>query len=467
MSEEKEYVQLAMKEFNPTVVDSSLVEQPDPRSGGVHRMILTLASYADDTPAWSPLPHARDQKLREFIPKENLLTSTIYAAVARIANFRWSIVPADMTKPPPKNTMRAVSRSLTQWSDRGEGWLSLIQKTFLDFYTQDNGAFWELIRQKDRPDSPVIAFSHLDANRCTRTGNTRVPVAYEDINGKVHYLNWWNVHTFEDLPSAQEDAYGVGYSAMTRALLAAQILRDIDIYKREKVSGNFTRAIHFVSGVSQGEIDDGMLWAREQMLNNGLYRYMQPVIIPGLDPSHPVSVETVNLASLPDAFDEDTTLKWYVAQLAAAFGLDYQEIAPLPGGNLGSSQQSDILHQKTQGKGPALAVSKLEDALNNHGYLPNTIRFEIKEHDVRSERDRAEAAFTRTKRVAMQITSGIIDPEGALDLAVLDGDVPEWIADQIKVRGLAQQWYMNRLQQAKPQMSNDQVEGGIDSQEMR
>jgi len=463
----EEYVQLSMKEFNPSVVDSSVVEQPDPRTGGIHRMILAIANYADDIPTWSKVPHSRDQKLREFIPKENLLTSTIYAAVARIANFRWDVVPADMTKAPPKNTMKAVKRSLTQWSDRGEGWLSLVQKTFIDFYTQDNGAFWELIRRDDRPDSPVIAIGHLDANRCTRTGNARVPVIYEDIYGKTHYLNWWNVHTFEDMPSAEEDAYGVGYCALTRALLAAQILRDIDIYKREKVSGNFTRAIHFVSGVSQGEIDDGMLWAREQMLNNGLYRYSQPVIIPGLDPSHPVSVETVNLASLPDAFDEDTTLKWYVAQLAAAFGLDYQEIAPLPGGNLGSSQQSDILHQKTQGKGPALAISKIEDALNNHGYLPNTIRFEIKEHDIYSEKAKADAAFTRTKRCAMQITSGILDPEGALDLAVLDGDVPEWIADQVKARGLAQEWYENRLQQGAPQMSSNQVEGGVDSQEMR
>jgi hypothetical protein len=461
---DKDYVQLGFKGFegNESIVENSVVEEPSSR-GGVHRMILSIAEVADDIPAWSTNPHARDIKLREYLPTEPLLISTVYAAIARVAGFSWLLKPKYPEKEKPKNTLRAVNRMLYKWSDRGEGWINLIQKTFMDLYTQDNGAFWELIRKENTPSAPVISFAHLDSARCQRTGNSKTPIIYTDIQGKDHYLNWWQVHTFEDMPSAKEDAYGVGYSAVTRALLAAQILRDISVYKREKVSGSFHRAIYLVSGPSQQEIDDGIAWSREQMLNLGNYRYSQPVIIPNIDPQHPVNVERIDLASLPDAFDEDSTLKWYVAQLAAAFGLDYQEIAPLPGGNLGSSQQADILHQKTQGKGPALAMAKIEDALNNHGYLPNTIEFGFEEHDLSSDKAKAETSFVRSKNLSMLINSGILDPQGALDLAVDQGDIPEHIANQIMSRGLVDEWYQSRIVKNQAPIEGSNILGGIES----
>lgn len=459
-----DYMQLSLKGFegNNKIVDNSIAIEPEVR-GGVHRMILSIATAADDIPPWSIYPAMRDAKLREYLPTEPLLISTVYAAIARISGFSWYIKPTNPDKPNPKNTIRAVEKTLLRWSDRGQGWISLIEKTFMDLYTQDNGAFWELIRKENRPDSPVISFAHLDAGRCERTGNSKRPVIYTDIYGKETYLNWWQVHTFEDMPAATEEAYGVGYSAVTRALLAAQILRDISIYKREKVSGNFHRAIYLVSGPTQQEIDDGLAWAQEQSLNLGNLRYSQPVIIPNIDPQHPVNVERIDLASLPDAFDEDTTLKWYVAQLAAAFGLDYQELAPLPGGNLGSSQQSDILHQKTQGKGPALAMAKIEDVMNNHGYLPNTVRFGYREHDLRAEKDKAEAAFTRSKTRSMQINSGIIDPQGALELAVESGDIPEHVANNIIARGMVDDWYMSRIVKTGTPIEGNNVIEGIES----
>lgn len=324
--------------------------------------------------------------------------------------------------------------------------------------TQDNGAFWEIIRvDNNNPTSPVINFAHLDSGRCWRTGDPEYPVIYRDFYGREHAMPWWRVETLEEFPSPIEEMYGMQYSAVTRALLAAQILRDISIYKKEKVGGNFTRAIDIIGGVSKSNIDDAVLLAEEQNLNRGLYRFSQPVIIPGVDPTHPLSHVHIDLATLPDSFNEDTTFKWYIAQLALAFGVDYQEFAPLMSGNLGSSGQSEILHLKTRGKGPALIMTMLEDKINSH--LPYNVRFEFKEQDIRSDRERAEARFIRAKERALLVRSGEIDAIAARQLAVESGDIPEWMIPEIESRLSSQP----TEQPSEITFGTDQIVGGIDS----
>lgn len=455
-----------MPYFMPDVLTQSVVKAPSAKAGGgVHPLIMSIAGLADEVPPWSTIPQARDKILRQFWYKEPLLAGVISASVARNASFNWEIIPADPVKPKPKNTMAAVTTML-QMADRGGGWVDYREKVLMDLFTLDNGCFTEVIRREDRPDSPVINLAHLDSARVERTGDPYYPVIYTDFNGVRKTLKWWNVLSQSLYPSPIEEAYGVQYSPMTLALLAAQILRDISTYKREKVSGGNTRAIYFVTGVTQDVIEDAKAWSREQNMNLGLYRYSDPIVIPGLDPTNPVKVDKIDIASLPDNFDEETTFKWYLVQLSNIFGMDYQEFAPLPGGNLGSSQQSVILHQKTQGKGPALIMSKTEHMLNHNGILPSTVKFRFKEHDLRAEIDKANAAFTRSKDRSIQLTSGVIDPQGALDLAVEMDDIPKHIADQIRERGLAEQWYLSRMGE-KPQSSAQQVLSGIQSQQVR
>jgi hypothetical protein len=225
-----------------------------------------------------------------------------------------------------------------------------------------------------------------------------------------------------------------------------------------------------VSGPTQQNIDDGLKLAREQMLNRGLVRYSLPVIIPGLDPSATLSHIHLDLATLPDNFDEDTSFKWYVAQLAAAFGVDYQEIAPLMTGSLGSSQQSEIMHLKTHGKGPALFMGLLEDVIND-GIIPRNVEFRFLEQDLRSESEKAEARFTRSKDRSMRVKSGELDGVAARRIAVADGDLPEWLADEIDKREKNMQAQgqpiQSELEQNRQEFSANQITGGIETQEQK
>lgn len=447
------------KQYDAVAEQRSVVQTPEVQerqSPSAHPIILNVAAASQSITPWGTYPKQRDKELRSFWISESWLASVVYSVTIRNASFAWEVVGADPSKPAPKNTMRAVERLLKK-ANRGKGWKSLIIKTCVDLYTVDNGAFWEIIRKDNRdPRSPVINIAHMDSVRCTRTGDPEYPVIYEDRYGKETALGWWQVRTLEEFPSPVENAFDIQVSAVSRALLAAEIIQSISVYKMEKVSGNFTRAIDAVSGVTQQNIDDALEMAEEQNLNRGLYRFSLPVIIPGVDPTSSLSHIHIDLASLPDNFNEDTSFKWYVAQLAAAFGVDYQEIAPLMTGNLGSSQQSEIMHLKTRGKGPALIMGLFEDIIND-GLIPGNVEFRFLEQDLRSETEKANARFTRAKDRAMRLKSGELDAEAARQLAIEDGDLPRWLADEIDERGVAQN--------TEEEFGAEQIMAGIESRE--
>jgi len=439
-------------EKQKTVVDAPKVAER--QSPSAVPIILTAAAAAQTITPWGINPRTRDKELRAFWKSEPWLASVVYSVSIRNASFAWEIVGSDPSKPLPARTASATERMLKR-SDRGKGWKKLLLKTCVDLYTTDNGTFWEIIRKGSGPTSPVVNIAHLDSGQCYRTGDPKYPVIYTDRYGVERVLAYWQVRTIEELPSPIESAYDLQICAVSRALLAAEIIQSIAVYKQEKVGGTFTRAVDIVSGVSQLNLDDALALAEEQNLNRMLYRFSLPIILPGVDPTATLSHVHIDLASLPDNFDEDATLKWYVAQLAAAFGVDYQEIAPLMTGNLGSSQQSEIMHLKTRGKGPALIMGLIEDILNG-GLVPGNVEFRFLEQDLRSESEKAEAAFTRAKARAMRLRAGEIDQTAARALAVEDGDLQLWLAEAIEARGETAM----TDQESGPQ----QIEGGVDSQ---
>lgn len=456
------------KSFDPVANVQTVVDLPDAKerqTPHAYPIILHVAAASQTITPWGVSPKRRDEELRSFWVGESWLASVVYSVSIRNASFAWEVIGSDPAKLNPKNTIAAVNRMLKH-SNRGKGWKSLIIKTCVDLYTQDNGAFWELIRKQNQPDSPVVNIAHLDAARCLRTGDPEYPVIYTDRFGKERLLRWWEVRTIEEFPSPFESAFDMQVCGVSRCLLAAEIIQSISVYKQEKIGGTFTKAIDIVSGITQNNIDDAISLAQEQVLNKGAYRFSLPVVIPGVDPTATLSHVHIDLASLPDNFDEDTSFKWYVAQLAAAFGVDYQEIAPLMTGNLGSSQQSEIMHLKTRGKGPALIMGLLEDIIND-GLVPSNVEFRFLEQDLRSETEKANARFTRAKERAMRVKSGELDAQAARTIAVKDGDLPEWLAIELDKREQEAGGAFASADGSKSEMSANQVDGGTTSQEER
>lgn len=381
-------------------------------------LTFTLSHTAEMLPEWGPgKTKLRDSELRKFWKTEDTLAGSVNAVVTRNAAFEWYIDG-------PTKTADAVTRMLHRSIANNQvGWIPFIEALSLDLYTTDNGAFIEIIRAENNPSAPVIGLAHLDSLYCFRTGNPNYPVVYTDDKGKRHKMPWYSVIAMSELTSSERVMRGVGFCSVSRVARYAQLLKDVFTYKSEKVSGRFVKTIHFVGGVSKREIEDIQKEDERKADDAGQTRFMLPTIIASLDPEKPVSTASIDIAALPDGFDLDKELKWYITLLSLGFGVDYQDFAPLPGGNLGTSTQSEILHRKSRGKGPAFFMQNLQNIFHYYGVIPPDYEFVFEDKDLASQQEEMQIKKLRVESRAIQIRSGEITPQVAREMAVRDGDL--------------------------------------------
>jgi len=410
----------------------SVTEQPVPQDIGPTAGWLTLAiaSAADGITQWGLNYRLRDTQLRDFWPTESFLAGAIYTVSERNGAYEWRI---EHTNPKVETAVSDMLNSAM--AGDSFGWMPFMEKFSQDLLTQDNGAFIELIRDPvgsfQRERAPVVAINHLDAGRCIRTGNMKYPIIYVDTYGRRHKMPWYSVIPYSDYPSAIETMHGVGYSAVTRSLRLAQILRSILMYKDEKVSGRHIKSLHIVGGVSRTELDDVMNREKEKADNEGRARYIGPALLASLDPEKPVSTATIDLASLPDGFDFDQEMKWYISGLALTFGVDYQDLAPLPGGGIGAGSQAEMLHKKSAITGRAAFMRKITDSLVNYGVLPKGSRMVFTDKNEQEEREKQEIRTKMLEEYSMGIRNRMYPRELAFREAVKRGQYPQWMYDEI------------------------------------
>lgn len=426
-------------QFPKQAIGESAVVQPpvgEVFNGGT--FTLYLATAADNIVEWGRDPARRDDQLRKFWPSEPYLAGAIINVAGRNASLDWEI------KSPSDKLSQAVTDMLhTAIAGDKIGWLDFIKKFSIDLYTTDNGGFIELIRDpgmdanskfKDER-APVIGIAHLDSNRCIRTGNAQVPVVYKDRDEKLHKLKWYEVIPFADFPSPIEKMNGVGYSSVTRALRLAQIMRSLLIYKDEKIGGRNPKDLHIVGGVAQKSIEDALKRTQENASNKGNMRFIENIVLASLDPEKPVSVATVELASLPEGFSFDQDMQWYIAGLALNFGVDYQEFAPLPGGQIGSASQGMLLSRKSSAKGPRNWMDSIVEAFTNYGVMPRNAKMIFNDKNEQEEMERQEIRTGAAEEAAILANSKIFPPEvialslvrrGIYDQEDYDNTPAEW-----------------------------------------
>ena len=457
------------KAVNPTLPQGKLT---DAMRGSVRAFdtarppqisILQIASVADEAPTWPSTE--RDKYLDRFWPKEPFLAGAIFSVAARNASHRWELTgPAEQVE---------WAQQLLVQANFGQGWQDFVMKVTLDLLTQDCGAAIEIIRPArarmpdghwfdaiklpdemtgdytwyaysrengqvgpqhelnfqvvDSPLDLPIGIAHLDIQRVERTGNPAFPAIYTDVKGKQHLMSAHQVVLLSEMPSPREARLGWGYSAVTRALRLAQVIRDMEIYKHEKISGRFARAIH-LTNIDAGVIQDAVDQAEDNADNIGLIRYSQPIVAATLDPNARPGLETIELATMPDGFDEESSLRWYVAGLALDLGVDYGFLAPLPGNRLGTGTQAEAAERQAKGKSSRLFINQMEYTLNWCGVLPRnvTFKFAVPDPYEESERDRAYARRARAR--STQVSSGEITAQVAAQLAADRGDLdPQYL----------------------------------------
>ncbi len=386
-------------------------------------LVISLSSVGDMFPAWGTDFRRRDLELRRFYPTEPILASALFSTIGRNSAFSWALEG-------PEDTVAAVQNILNS-ADFGRGWMQFISKVYTDAMTQDNGGWMEIIRAEDRPDSPTVGIAHLDAARITRTGDIMEPAIYQDLNGHFHRLKWYQVADITDFPSPMSHMRGMQLCAVSRVLRAAQILRSIGVYQNEKISGDDPNAIWLIGGVTSKLITTAVEQHKQRQIEKGFSRWVMPTVIASLDPTATVTSERIDLKTLPDGFSIEENMRWYINQLALGFGADYQDFAPLPGANLGTSTQSLVLHMKSRGKGPALFMQTFEKIMNFHGVIPSTVLFSFDEKDVEEETEEADLLKIEASAYKDLVETGALDDQAIRQLLLDNGRISQETFDRL------------------------------------
>lgn len=387
-------------------------------------MMVSLGQVADEVPQWSIYPQYRDAWLRKFFrASDGALASAVFTMQSKLGSLAYKV---DASGPRAKKHFS----DLLGYSNFGEGFSSLLKQTAVDLYTQDNGWFWELIGagRVDRPlRGPVLQIAHLDSAACWRTFDPEFPVLYVNpYTGEYHKIHESRVVMGSSFPQSDELARGIGYCAVSRALRWAQYARDIIVYKHEKASGRFKRAIGYGSGFTNKQFDQAVQQADEKNDAVGYTRYSEIPFL--LTMKEKPVLDLLNLASLPDGFDSLTEENLWIYCLAFAFGVDAREFWPATASGATKADAS-IQNMKAQGKGFAEDVKSIEHAIN-WKIFPDGTSLEFDNKDDEQDKRVADLHAVHVWNVNTMLQAGVINPLEGRAILISEGVInPDVLKD--------------------------------------
>lgn len=382
-------------------------------------IFLLAGMYDKEVPDWSYYPFRRDLKLRQLWKEEPTMASAVYSITSRIQSLSYEVSGEYGHS---KQLKKAYER-LIRDSQFGQGFYVLRQKMANDLLTQDNGVFLEIVGAGN-PSGPLkgipVQINHIDALLAWRTFDPEYPVIYTDpYTNKYHKLHRTRVAFASSMTAPDEMARGIGFCGVSRALRNVQYLRDVMVYKHEKVSGRFTRAIGWGRGFTDKQMQEGLEGVEQERKTRGFAIYKGiPFILSARDNAE---LNMLDLAKLPDGFDFEKEMNLLVYSYAMAFGVDAREFWP---STMAGATKADasVQHLKARGKGYADVITNFESMINTKVFDPErgiVIKFDQTD-------DEADLLMSRihgqeiTNLDAM-VKMGSIDNEEARAIAIAKG----------------------------------------------
>lgn len=369
-----------------------------------------------------PLPWSRqrDLVLITTVLHETMWSAAVQKAIAKMITLGFTV--KDQAKS-ERRTLLGQNRLLR--ANGGRGWSSFLWQHLSDYLLTDNGAFVELVYKTSDVRSQFLGFQHLDSARCTRTGDTDIPVVYEDLRGRVHEVRAHQVLTFVDMESGRAEARGTGMCAASRAYPTIQKMAGLERYVSEKITGSNQKEIHIVNGISAEQVNQGLRSADEGNRNRGMVFYKGVALITATAMNAAISGYKIPIAEIPDGFSSKEERDNAYLLYSNVIGMPLTDIQPLSGQGLGTGKQSEIIDDSEEKFGlPAWGKDWEHKA--NDGIMPTTTTFSWSDrNDSRKQRATAEVSKLRAETRGVQVQTGEITPQQALQLAADTDDVPQ------------------------------------------
>lgn len=373
----------------------------------------------------SPPPYwtiERDILLRTTPHKETYWAGALGIAISKIAAMGFEI-KGDV----PLRVKRG--QEIMLYADgRQVGYVNFISKHLRDYLTTDNGAFIEIVRETSSYMSRVIGVRHLDSARCIRTGDPLIPVVYRDRRNYYHELKYHEVICIADMPDAGETYNGIGLCAASRAYFSIYKMAAIEWYLREKVGGLQPLAIHIVNGILDSQLQGAVQAAKEGAVSRGVMAHMGAVMI-GIPADQQPGLVTIPLAELPDGFNRREEFDLSILAYANSIGLDPQDLQPLTGAPLGSGMQTEILHEKSKGRGLAGWRPQFTHQINEFVLSAGTT-FTFYDKDFRDLKAQADLSLALVNTSAARIQAGITTAQEERNILVDKDELPKEFLDK-------------------------------------
>lgn len=367
------------------VIDQSIQDTPDARNGETgDGFWYGTYSRGDYLPQWGT--RERERYLRTYYRHEfNWMGQSAFGGlIKKVKSAPWEI-----------KGKRRVSyfQQVLREADFGRGWGSLLSKVLLDYLRQDAGGFIEVIAPGNplkAPTGPVTGLAPLDSYRCLPTGDPEYPVIYYSRKGQLHLMHRTRVIQLVDMPDGDESRPGYGLCALSRAIsiVAQQIY--MGRYITAQLDDKPKPGIMVASNMTRGQVMQAFNEFKTESQRDELPAWGNAVIVASTDPTAPAKIDYLTFSQPPNGWSYKEYNDLHVNAWALALGVDVQELWQLSGGNIGSGQQSQILHAKSQGKAYGDILTSLERVLND--VLPETLEFEFKRHDPYEAQERAATA---------------------------------------------------------------------------
>jgi len=387
-----------------------------PRGTGLWELVI-----ADAQPSGLPLPQHppaywtrhRDYVLRSTVEYESMWASAVSIAITKMAALSWWVQG-------PQPRLRSAAHDLFHQADLGGGWVSFLSKHLQDFLCTDNGAFIEIVRASKSRGARILGIRHLDSTRCRRTGDVEIPVIYTDRHSVEHELRAHQVLMLADMPNPGATFFGVGRCAASRAYRAIYKLAVMEQYIAEKMSGSRPQAIYIVNGITQQQLGDAVAASDAHQAAKKVVAFRGAVVVPVLG-DVAASLVSIPLAELPDGFNRKEEWDMALLTYANAIGLDPQDLQPLTGQALGTGAQSQVLDDKSGGRGLAAWRQQFTHAVNEW-VTPASLTFGFSERDLRDRKQQADVEKVEVDTVNAAIEKGVITAVQGLQQLV-DRDV--------------------------------------------
>ena len=384
--------------------------------GFFDQLLLATGNLNGEIPRWSWWPNLRDVYLRAFWKVEPILAGGIYAMMSKVGTIGFEFKGK-------RPYTKAYYQRLAGDCDGGYGLSNLFYKTALSLLTQDNGAFWYL-HGAGRPERAlrgrVQDIRFLDSAQCWRSFDPEYPVYYMNpFDGTYHRLHKTRVVALSSMTQTDEMGRNVGFSAVSRVLQAAQIMRDMRQYTHELVSGQPSRGLLVMEGVNGNQIRQAIEANTEDAESASFFRYRGIDVIAHMN--RKISAELINLASVPSGWNELDSTQLYVNVVALALGTDPRDLWPgtVSGATKGDAEVSDK-KAKTKGIGDLLRL--MSWAMNWHVIGRDAgVEFSYDYVDIEELLQQSQIDKTRAETYSLSVTAGAMSPEEMRAMQINDG----------------------------------------------